>query len=188
MKFALFFLAEYINMFTVAALATTLFLGGWQRPVALQRSTTGCSTPAGGRSLWFLAKVWMFMFVFVWLRGSLPRMRYDQFMKLRLEVPHPGQLGLGRRSWRVRPRRPERLARRHRRLAGRPSRHLAVPAGHRGARAGASAGCGTAGPRPRTPRRTRTVPEEIDPYAGGYPVPPLPGQRLRDAARSTHRP
>ena len=43
-----------------------------------------------------------------------------------------------------------------------------------------SAGCGTAGPRPRTPSSHPTVPDEIDPYAGGYPVPPLPGQRLRE--------
>jgi NADH-quinone oxidoreductase subunit H len=87
MKFALFFLAEYINMVTVSALATTLFLGGWRAPFPL-------SLWAGANSgwwplLWFTAKVIVFIFFFVWLRGTLPRMRYDQFMHFGWKVLIP---------------------------------------------------------------------------------------------------
>src|SRR5680860_830968 len=79
LKFALFFLAEYINMVTVSALATTLFLGGWRAPWPL--SIWDGANEGYWPVLWFLAKIMVFMFVFIWLRGTLPRMRYDQFMK-----------------------------------------------------------------------------------------------------------
>jgi NADH-quinone oxidoreductase subunit H len=87
LKFAMFFLAEYINMVTVSALATTLFLGGWQAPFPFSRVevlSTGFFP-----LVWFLAKTSVFIFFFIWLRGTLPRMRYDQFMRLgwKLLVP-----------------------------------------------------------------------------------------------------
>jgi len=78
LKFALFFLAEYINMATVSALATTMFLGGWRAPWPL--SLWGDANQGYWPVLWFFAKVLLFIFVFIWLRGSLPRLRYDQFM------------------------------------------------------------------------------------------------------------
>ncbi|MBZ5735660.1 NADH-quinone oxidoreductase subunit NuoH [Nocardioides sp. TRM66260-LWL] len=78
-KFALFFLAEYVNMATVSALATTLFLGGWQAPFLLDRVWAGANQ-GYWPVLWFFAKVLLFIFFFIWLRGSLPRLRYDQFM------------------------------------------------------------------------------------------------------------
>ncbi len=87
LKFAMFFLAEYINMITVSALAVTLFLGGWQAPPLLSRVevlSTGWFP-----LVWFLLKVVAFLFFFVWLRGTLPRMRYDQFMKLGWKVLIP---------------------------------------------------------------------------------------------------
>jgi NADH-quinone oxidoreductase subunit H len=79
LKFALFFLAEYINMATVSALATTLFLGGWHAPFWIDRVWAGANegyVPV----IWFFGKVLFFIFIFIWLRGSLPRLRYDQFM------------------------------------------------------------------------------------------------------------
>jgi len=79
LKFALFFLAEYINMVTVSALATTLFLGGWMAPWPL--SLWDGANQGWWPMLWWLLKVQIFIFVFIWLRGTLPRLRYDQFMK-----------------------------------------------------------------------------------------------------------
>ncbi len=78
LKFALFFLAEYINMATVSAIATTLFLGGWRAPwpISMWEGANEGYWPF----LWFMGKVLGFIFFFIWLRGSLPRLRYDQFM------------------------------------------------------------------------------------------------------------
>ena len=87
MKFALFFLAEYINMVTVLALATTLFLGGWRAPFPL--SLWEGANSGWWPILWFTAKVILFIFGFVWLRGTLPRMRYDQFMHFGWKVLIP---------------------------------------------------------------------------------------------------
>jgi NADH-quinone oxidoreductase subunit H len=87
MKFALFFLAEYINMVTVSALATTLFLGGWRAPFPL--SLWHGANAGWWPMLWFTAKVVLFIFGFVWLRGTLPRMRYDQFMHFGWKVLIP---------------------------------------------------------------------------------------------------
>jgi NADH-quinone oxidoreductase subunit H len=90
-KFAMFFLAEYINMVTVSALATTLFLGGWRAPwpISLWHGANSGWWPV----LWFVGKVVLLIFVFVWLRGTLPRMRYDQFMQLGWKVLIPINLG-----------------------------------------------------------------------------------------------
>jgi NADH-quinone oxidoreductase subunit H len=79
LKFALFFLAEYINMATVAAIATTLFLGGWHAPWGLIHIWPGADD-GYWPVLWFFSKMFIFIFMFIWLRGSLPRLRYDQFM------------------------------------------------------------------------------------------------------------
>jgi NADH-quinone oxidoreductase subunit H len=78
-KFALFFLAEYVNMVTVSALATTLFLGGWRPvwPISLWHGASSGYYPM----IWFVIKVLLFLFLYIWLRGTLPRLRYDQFMR-----------------------------------------------------------------------------------------------------------
>jgi NADH-quinone oxidoreductase subunit H len=87
LKFALFFLAEYINMVTVSAMATTLFLGGWRAPWPL--SLWEGANEGWWPLLWWLLKVQIFVFCFIWLRGTLPRMRYDQFMKFGWKVLIP---------------------------------------------------------------------------------------------------
>lgn len=90
LKFAMFMLAEYVNMTTVSALATTLFLGGWQAPWPLSL-IPGANT-GWWPLLWFIGKVWTFMFMYIWLRATLPRLRYDQFMSLGWKVLIPTSL------------------------------------------------------------------------------------------------
>jgi len=88
MKFAMFFLAEYINMTTVSALAATLFLGGWRAPWPL--TIIGPAVNSGWWPvLWFLIKVFVLLFCYVWLRGTLPRTRYDQLMALGWKILIP---------------------------------------------------------------------------------------------------
>jgi len=93
MKFAMFFLAEYINMINVSAIATTLFLGGWRAPWPLSAINDGMFNTGYWPVLWFVGKLWLFLFLFIWVRGTLPRMRYDQFMKLGWKVLIPAGLG-----------------------------------------------------------------------------------------------
>jgi NADH-quinone oxidoreductase subunit H len=90
LKFALFFLAEYVNIIAVSALASTLFLGGYHALPGLgftEQWLGGWFT-----LIWFFAKVNFFFFIFMWLRGSLPRLRYDQFMKFGWKVLIPVSL------------------------------------------------------------------------------------------------
>ena len=90
LKFALFFLEEYVNIIAVSALATTLFLGGWHALPGLgftEQWLGGWFT-----LVWFFAKVNFFFFIFMWLRGTLPRLRYDQFMKFGWKVLIPVSL------------------------------------------------------------------------------------------------
>ena len=76
MKFSTFFIAEYANMLTVAAVATTIFFGGWQGPIL---------PPI----IWFCIKVFIFMFCYIWLRATFPRFRYDQLMNFGWKVLFP---------------------------------------------------------------------------------------------------
>jgi NADH-quinone oxidoreductase subunit H len=90
LKFALFFLAEYVNIIAVSALATTLFLGGYHALPGLGFTESWL----GGwfTLIWFFIKVIAFFFIFMWLRATLPRLRYDQFMKFGWKVLIPSSL------------------------------------------------------------------------------------------------
>ena len=76
LRFALFFLAEYINIFNISAITVTLVLGGWNGPDFGLPAAVAWLMPI----IWFLLKTYALLFVFVWIRASLPRMRYDQLM------------------------------------------------------------------------------------------------------------
>ena len=87
MRFALFFLAEYANMIVVAAVATTLFLGGYLRPFPNIEALWILDYIPGW--MWFLGKTFAFLYVFIWIRATLPRYRYDQLMRLGWKVLIP---------------------------------------------------------------------------------------------------
>jgi NADH-quinone oxidoreductase subunit H len=89
MKFALFFLAEYINMFTVSMLATTLFWGGWNVPFIDLFLERGSFLFGLISALGFLFKVCVFLFIYIWLRGTLPRFRFDQLMSFGWKILLP---------------------------------------------------------------------------------------------------
>jgi len=171
MKFAMFYLGEYINMFTVSALATTMFLGGWQAPPGIAAINAGMFNQGWWGLLWFVIKLWLFMFFFIWLRGSLVRVRYDQFMRFGWKFLIPVTM-----LWVVAVAfiRGAQLA-----FFGENTRTATViVVGVISALALAVAWVWDG------KRAAAAVPairlEEIDPFAGGYPVPPLPGQRLRE--------
>ncbi|GGL32833.1 NADH-quinone oxidoreductase subunit NuoH [Phycicoccus endophyticus] len=180
MRFAMFFLGEYINMFSVAALATTMFLGGYQAPPGIAAIGDGMFNEGWWGILWFTVKLWMFMFVFVWLRGSLPRVRYDQFMRFGWKFLIPSTLAwvvlvaffrAARNGW----------------LGGTVDvAGRSFPAISLALVGIIAVGALVAGWMwdTRAERREAAAragaPDEVDPYAGGHPVPPLPGQRLRE--------
>ena len=87
MRFALFFLAEYANMIVVSAVATTLFFGGWLRPFPNVAALGVLGLVPGW--VWFLLKTFVFLYVFIWIRATLPRYRYDQLMRLGWKVLIP---------------------------------------------------------------------------------------------------
>jgi NADH-quinone oxidoreductase subunit H len=80
MSFALFFLGEYANMILMSAMTTTLFLGGWLPPIAIEPFT---QVPG---VVWFVLKVCLCLFVFLWARATFPRFRYDQLMRIGWKV------------------------------------------------------------------------------------------------------
>jgi NADH-quinone oxidoreductase subunit H len=92
LKFMMFYLAEYVNMTTLSALCVTLFLGGYRAPWPITWFWSGANA-GWWPILWFLVKIWMFTFFFIWLRAALPRVRYDQLMKLGWKVLIPVSLG-----------------------------------------------------------------------------------------------
>jgi NADH-quinone oxidoreductase subunit H len=87
MRFALFFLAEYANMIVVSCVATTLFLGGWLRPFPGVEALAFLGWIPGWS--WFLLKAFLFLYLFLWIRATLPRYRYDQLMRVGWKVLIP---------------------------------------------------------------------------------------------------
>jgi NADH-quinone oxidoreductase subunit H len=87
MRFALFFLAEYANMIVVSSVATTVFLGGWLRPFPNVEALAFLDVLPGW--IWFLLKTFIWLYVFLWVRATLPRYRYDQLMRLGWKVLIP---------------------------------------------------------------------------------------------------
>ncbi|HET7326729.1 MAG TPA: NADH-quinone oxidoreductase subunit NuoH [Nocardioidaceae bacterium] len=163
LKFALFFLAEYINMVTVSALATTLFLGGWQAPWPLGGPIWPGANEGYWPLLWFLGKTMIFIFMFIWLRGTLPRLRYDQFMKLGWKVLIPIAL-----LWTVAV-----ATIRAATLEGGFDMRFVIA----GLVVAVLIFVGLSF-IPEGKEETETAEEEFDAFAGGYPVPPMPGQRV----------
>jgi NADH-quinone oxidoreductase subunit H len=90
MRFALFFLAEYANMIVVSSVATTLFLGGWLRPLPNVAALNFLGLIPGWT--WFLLKSFFFLYVFIWVRATLPRYRYDQLMNIGWKVLIPAAI------------------------------------------------------------------------------------------------
>jgi NADH-quinone oxidoreductase subunit H len=87
MRFALFFLAEYANMIVVSSVATTLFLGGWMRPFPNVEALAFLDIIPGW--LWFVLKTFVWLYIFLWVRATLPRYRYDQLMRIGWKVLIP---------------------------------------------------------------------------------------------------
>jgi NADH-quinone oxidoreductase subunit H len=165
LKFALFFLAEYINMVTVSALLTTLFLGGWRAPwpISLWHDANAGWWPV----LWFFGKLFGVLFVFIWLRGTLPRLRYDQFMKFGWKVLIPVSL-----VWIMVEAATKVLDRTQIIWAVGGTAALVIVASFvidSFQQKKRQADDEEAEALARTP---------FDPYAGGFPIPPMPGQHL----------
>lgn len=175
MKFAWFFLAEYINMLNVSAVATTLFFGGWRAPWPLSAINDGMFNTGWWPLLWFVAKVWLFMFLFVWIRGTLLRFRYDQFMKFGWKVLIPAAL-----VWLV----CVAVVQGVRQFAEVDLQTLMfVLAGVIVAIVLVSFLIPEKKPEPEPDRSD----EPFDAFAGGFPVPPLPGQTLPPSPRALRR-
>lgn len=178
-RYALYFLAEYINMATVSAVATTLFLGGYRPPWSTVMDNWLMGTPAAFLTnpwwgpLWFMIKVQLLISVFVWLRGTLPRFRYDQFMDLGWKKLIPISL-----YW----------------IMGIALVRYGIGAGWF-ANTTVLIVIGVVilamlvyAFWPQKTQEETAAPvqfdpaEPFDPFAGGYPVPPRPGQRLPELA------
>ena len=160
LKFAMFMLAEYVNMTTVSALATTMFLGGWHAPWPL--SLWDGANTGWWPLIWFVAKVWSFLFFYIWLRATLPRLRYDQFMALGWKVLIPVSL-----AWIM----TVAITKWLRMHGSGPWTTAAINVGFL-ALVGLVAATWNIGRR----NRSRAVPPAPPPDQGAFPVPPIPSK------------
>ncbi|MDN6428400.1 MAG: NADH-quinone oxidoreductase subunit NuoH [Propionibacterium sp.] len=181
MKFAWYYLSEYVNMLNVSAVATTMFFGGWHAPWPLSHVEMLNSGWWG--MLWFFLKVWFFMFLMIWTRATLLRIRYDQFMQFGWKRLIPVALGWviivsllrGVTSWVS---------------VGLPTVFAVILGlfivimfvmwmGDRSAERRAQA---------EAQAQLASDAAPFDPMADGYPVPPLPGQVLPPSPRAGRAP
>jgi NADH-quinone oxidoreductase subunit H len=176
-KFAMFMLAEYVNMVTVSAVATTLFLGGWRAPWPVSTFWEGANH-GWWPMLWFVVKVQLLLFFFIWLRGTLPRVRYDQLMKLGWKVLIPVSV-----TWLM-------LVATVRTLRN-ENYDFADIALYVGGGVLAllllSFVADMFRQKAKETERPAPAPSAFDPMAGGFPVPPLPGQELPAVPRRRPR-
>ena len=176
LKFALFFLAEYVNMVTVSALATTLFLGGWRAPYPI--SLWDQANTGWWPMLWFFGKIFAFLFIFIWLRGTLPRMRYDQFMQFGWKVLIPVSI-----VWIM----IVATARVLKSSADMDTRGIMIVAAAVLVVGVVVSYISDA----RAAKRDQVLAQraeleqstQFDPFAGGFPVPPMPGQQAQPSRR-----
>ncbi|MFE9097906.1 NADH-quinone oxidoreductase subunit NuoH [Streptomyces sp. NPDC007264] len=172
-KFAMFMLAEYVNMVTVSSVATTLFLGGWRAPWPISTFWEGANH-GWWPLLWFVIKVQLLLFFFIWLRGTLPRVRYDQLMKLGWKVLIPVSVVWLMLVATVRVLRNENYA------FGDIALYVA---GGVLALLLLSFVADMFREKAKETARSAEEPAAFDPMAGGFPVPPLPGQTLPPVPR-----
>ena len=170
LRWAMFFLAEYVNMINVSAVAITLFLGGWRAPAPISTVWPGANE-GWWPILWFLGKIMVMLFVFVWLRGTLPRLRYDQFMRFGWKVLIPISI-----IWIL-------LVSTWRGIRNAYGTDLRTTLIWLGVILFVIAAVAFLLDMRRTPDDDQVEPT-FDPYAGGYPVPPLPGQEFTFTRRA----
>ncbi|KEF18627.1 NADH-quinone oxidoreductase subunit H [Streptomyces rimosus] len=173
-KFAMFMLAEYINMVTVSSVAVTLFLGGWKAPYPVSSFWEGANH-GWWPLLWFVIKVQLLLFFFIWLRGTLPRVRYDQFMKLGWKVLIPVSL-----VWLM-------LVATVRALRNEGYDFQRIVMYVAGAAIAVLLISLVADFFRRGEKEEAAEEPAFDPMAGGFPVPPLPGQTLPPVPRRRPR-
>ena len=177
-KFAMFMLAEYVNMITVSAVSATLFLGGWRAPWPISTFWEGANH-GWWPILWFIVKVQLLLFGFIWLRGSLPRVRYDQLMKLGWKVLIPVSVVWLMLVATVRALRNENY--------GFSSILLYVAAAIIVILLLSFLVDMFRNKQEKEAEAREPEPPAFDPMAGGFPVPPLPGQALPPVPRRTPR-
>ena len=191
MKFAWYYLGEYINMFNVSAMCVTLFLGGW-RSFVLASFWPGANS-GWWPMLWFVAKVWAVMLFMIWTRATLVRIRYDHFMKLGWKFLIPVSL-----TWFVL----VTVVRAYRAFSGGSTRVLLLvlavvflvamivllllpDGGREEARPAEGAGGADEDGEGGADGDDVVAPgEEFDAFADGFPVPPPPGRRLPPSPRT----
>ena len=162
-------------MANVSALATTLFLGGWRAPWPLSAVNDGMFNEGYWPVLWFLGKVMMFIFMFVWLRGTLPRLRYDQFMSFGWKRLIPISLAwifaVATIRWMS--------------VNGGIDRDYLLIALAVLAVIFAALFFVGGGEEAEKEAAVKAGPEEFDAFAGGYPVPPMPVDGTTNGIRSS---